>query len=96
MKIDAIMIKPVDNVATALRDIEPGEELVVGMGDKRRQVSVQETIPHGRPIQCPYSKRVRILTAQIKTFSNRGGNYEKGMGGFCCCSFCCSFIGVRC
>jgi len=47
MKIDAIMIKEADNVATALRDIEPGEEVAVGMGDKNRQVSIQETIPYG-------------------------------------------------
>jgi len=47
MKIDAIMIKEQDNVATALRDIEPKEKVIIGIGDKSKQILIQEFIPYG-------------------------------------------------
>lgn len=47
MKIDAIMIKEQDNVATALRDIEPKEKIIIGIGDKNKQILIQESVPYG-------------------------------------------------
>ena len=47
MQIDAIMIKGQDNVATALRDIQPNEEIAVGMGDEAKPFVVQEFISYG-------------------------------------------------
>jgi altronate dehydratase small subunit len=47
MQIDAIMIKEQDNVATALRDIKPKEEITVGMGDEAKPFVVQEFISFG-------------------------------------------------
>jgi altronate dehydratase small subunit len=47
MKIDAIMIKEQDNVATALRDIQPQEKIVVGIGNKTKQIAIQEAIDFG-------------------------------------------------
>ena len=47
MKINAIMIKEQDNVATALRDIEPNEEITVGMGAGAKPFVVQEFISYG-------------------------------------------------
>ncbi len=47
MQIDAIMIKEQDNVATALRDIQPNEEITVGMGDEAKSFVVQEFISYG-------------------------------------------------
>ena len=47
MQIDAIMIKEQDNVATALRDIQPNEEITVGMGDEAKIFVVQEFISYG-------------------------------------------------
>ena len=47
MQIDAIMIKKQDNVATALRDIQPNEEITVGMDDKAKPFVVQEFISYG-------------------------------------------------
>jgi altronate dehydratase small subunit len=47
MQIDAIMIKEQDNVATALRDIQPNEEITVGVGDKAKPFVVQEFISYG-------------------------------------------------
>ena len=47
MKIDAIMIKKQDNVATALRDIQPKEKIIIGIGDRSQQILVQENIPYG-------------------------------------------------
>ena len=47
MEIDAIMIKERDNVATALRDIQPKESAVIGIGDREKQALVKEYIPYG-------------------------------------------------
>lgn len=47
MKIDAIMIKPVDNVATALRDIQAGEHVMVGMDENRIRLQAQESVSYG-------------------------------------------------
>ncbi len=47
MQIDAIMIKEQDNVATALRDIQPNEEITVGMGDEAKPFVVQEFVSYG-------------------------------------------------
>lgn len=47
MKADAIVIKGEDNVATALRDIQPLEKIVVSVCDSRKEVQVCESIPYG-------------------------------------------------
>jgi altronate dehydratase small subunit len=47
MQIDAIMIKEQDNVATALRDIQPNEEITVGVDDEAKPFVVQEFISYG-------------------------------------------------
>lgn len=47
MKIDAIVIKPADNVATALRDIQAGESVAVSVGESRKQVNVIENVAFG-------------------------------------------------
>ena len=47
MHIDAIIIKEQDTVATALRDIQPNEEITVGVGDEARPFVVQEFISYG-------------------------------------------------
>jgi altronate dehydratase small subunit len=47
MRLDAIMIKERDNVATALRDIQPKEKVFIGMGEARKEVTVQEQILFG-------------------------------------------------
>jgi len=50
MKIDAIMIKSEDNVATALRDLKTGESASVGIGDSRKALQVAEDIPFGHKL----------------------------------------------
>jgi altronate dehydratase small subunit len=47
MKIDAIMIKPLDTVATALRDIQAGEKVFVGTDENKIQVKIKEAIQYG-------------------------------------------------
>jgi altronate dehydratase small subunit len=50
VRIDAVMIKEQDNVATALRDIEPKESVVVGVGDQGRTIQVRGRIPYGHKL----------------------------------------------
>jgi len=47
MKIDSIVIKEKDNVATALRDLEPKEKIIIGIEDKREEFLIEENIPFG-------------------------------------------------
>ena len=47
MKRDAIMIKAQDNVATALRDVEPEETVTIGIGDESKQIMIHDRIPFG-------------------------------------------------
>jgi altronate dehydratase small subunit len=49
-RIDAIAIRENDNVATALRDLAVGEEIVVGMADRTRSVQVRQAIPFGHKL----------------------------------------------
>ena len=47
MKIDSIVIKEKDNVATALRDLEPKEKITIGIEDKTKDFFIEEAIPFG-------------------------------------------------
>ena len=47
MKIDAIAIKSADNVATALRDIQEGEDVAVSIGESGSRVKVVENVAFG-------------------------------------------------
>ena len=48
--IDAIAIRENDNVATALRDLAVGEEIVVGVTDRTLSVRVRQAIPFGHKL----------------------------------------------
>jgi altronate dehydratase small subunit len=47
MRSDSIMIREQDNVATALRDIEPMETASVGIGMRSKRILIHERIPYG-------------------------------------------------
>jgi altronate dehydratase small subunit len=47
MRIDAIVLHPKDNVATALKDLRPGEEALMGVLDETKRMVVTEDIPYG-------------------------------------------------
>jgi altronate dehydratase small subunit len=47
MKIDAILIREQDNVATALRDIRPNEKIIIGIEDKNKEILIKDHIPYG-------------------------------------------------
>ena len=48
--MDAIMLHETDNVATALRDLAAGEEIVVGIQEHTRQVRVGQPIAFGHKL----------------------------------------------
>lgn len=48
--IDAIALRDNDNVATALRDLASGEEIVVGVLDRSVRVRVKHAIPFGHKL----------------------------------------------
>lgn len=43
--IDALVLSGVDNVATALRELSPGETVSLGSPEGSRQIRVSEAIP---------------------------------------------------
>ncbi len=47
MKIDAIVLREEDNVATSLRDLESREDALVGTLERTQTVLVRERIPYG-------------------------------------------------
>lgn len=49
-QIDAIALRDNDNVATALRDLVAGEDIVVGVLDRRVSVGVRQAIPFGHKL----------------------------------------------
>ena len=50
MKYDAIMLNDLDNVATALRDLHPGETVFVVCGPHSRTYPVLEFVAYGHKI----------------------------------------------
>ncbi len=49
-RLDAIALRDSDNVATALREIAAGEEIVVGVLDRTVSVRVRQAIPFGHKL----------------------------------------------
>jgi len=50
MKIDAIVLHEKDNVATALRDVHAGEEITVGVFERKTRIQVNQDIPYGHKL----------------------------------------------
>ena len=50
VKMDAIMLRESDNVATALRDLAEGEEIVVGVQERSVRVRVRQPIAFGHKL----------------------------------------------
>ncbi len=48
--IDAIALRDADNVATALRELAAGEQVVVGVQDRTVPVCVRQPIPFGHKL----------------------------------------------
>jgi altronate dehydratase small subunit len=47
MKIDAIVLSEKDNVATSLRDLESGDNALVGSLERTQTFPIREKIPYG-------------------------------------------------
>ena len=47
MSVDAIMIKPEDNVATALRDLKMEETAFINVDEDQKRIKIIEDIPYG-------------------------------------------------
>ena len=47
MKVDALMIKSEDNVATALHDLKCDDTATIGLGELQKSVRMVEDIPYG-------------------------------------------------
>lgn len=50
LRVDAIALRDADNVATALREIAAGEEVVVGVLDRTVSVQACQAIPFGHKL----------------------------------------------
>ena len=62
MKTDAIQLKEADNVATSLRDIQPGEEALVGVAQETTKVAINEFIPYAHKFAMrPISQGENII-----------------------------------
>jgi len=78
MKVDAIMIKEQDNVATALRDLSPGDDAGVSVGDKLVQVPIQESIPYGHKFAVVDIKREESIIKYGEVIGRATGEIHSG------------------
>lgn len=77
MTIDAILLRPHDNVATAVQDLKAGQEAAVRVERELRRISVSEDIPYGhkfavRPVRrgediLKYGEVIGRATADIES-----------------------------
>jgi altronate dehydratase small subunit len=62
MRIDAIMIKAEDNVATALRDLHREEEAAISAGEAQKMIRLIEDIPFGHKFAvCPIHQGDQVI-----------------------------------
>jgi altronate dehydratase small subunit len=47
MKSEAIVINEMDNVGVALRDIQKGERVIVGIGNEKKELLISDFVPFG-------------------------------------------------
>lgn len=77
MAIDAIVLRAADNVATAVQELNSGQEAVVRLERELSRIAIKENIPYGhkfavRPIQngediLKYGEVIGRATADIAT-----------------------------
>jgi altronate dehydratase small subunit len=63
MTIDAISLSQEDNVATAIRNSEKGETVVVSLGDKTKSIKIDQAISYGHKFAL---KRIKTGEAILK------------------------------
>jgi altronate dehydratase small subunit len=78
MKVDAIMIKEEDNVATALRDLSRDENAEVSMGDKRVAIHIQEPIAYGHKFAVRDIKRGEDIIKYGEVIGRATGDIHSG------------------
>jgi altronate dehydratase small subunit len=78
MKVDAIMIKEQDNVATALRDLSPGDDAGVSVGDRLVRVPIQEAIPYGHKFAVLDIKREENIIKYGEVIGRATGDIHSG------------------
>lgn len=76
MVIDAILLHPTDNVATAVQDLQAGQAAAVRLERELRRIAVNEAIPYGhkftvRPVRrgeeiLKYGEVIGRATADIE------------------------------
>jgi altronate dehydratase small subunit len=75
LAIDAILLREIDNVATAVQDLRAGQEAVIRLDRELRRIAIAEEIPYGhkfavRPIRSgeeilKYGEVIGRATAEI-------------------------------
>lgn len=80
MKIDAIMLSSMDNVATALRDLAAGESAIVSQDDLTHKIKIKERIAYGHKFALvniakgedilKYGERIGRATQEIESGSH--------------------------
>jgi len=78
MAIDAIMINEKDNVATALRDLDVGEVVTVGIGTHHNQVTVQEYILYGHKFATKNIDKGDLILKYGETIGRATSRIDEG------------------
>ncbi|MBX0296439.1 UxaA family hydrolase [Haloarcula nitratireducens] len=64
------VVEPTDNVATALRELEAGETVSVGVGDEERTVEIAEDVIFGHKIAIEDIASGETITKYGKSIGN--------------------------
>lgn len=79
MKRDAIAIKNSDNVATAIRNIEAGQEVLVGIGETVLSMTVIQEIPYGHKLAISDIKKGDNIFKYAAVIGRATQDIQKGM-----------------
>jgi len=64
------VVEPVDNVATALRDVTAGETVTVAVGDEERTIEISEDVGFGHKIAIEDIEDGETITKYGKSIGN--------------------------
>ncbi|MEA1931649.1 UxaA family hydrolase [Halohasta litorea] len=64
------VVEPVDNVATALRDVTAGETVTVAVGDEERTIEISEDVGFGHKIAIEDITDGETITKYGKSIGN--------------------------
>ncbi|CAM3561264.1 UxaA family hydrolase [Marinicrinis lubricantis] len=78
MNVDALVVSPKDNVATALKDLKAGEQASYRIGDQLQQVQLIDSIPFGHKVAIAAVAKGELVTKYGETIGRATDDIQIG------------------